>query len=515
VTGSSPALTDVDMSPIAPTGFQRPPGISGMSLSLAVVLPLAAALLLALLPVLPTTADGGGQLEAQSLRGSPASLDRQNAQARAHDFTLLETPAQVRRFVELGYLVPIRPTEDMGIHNVSFPYARPEVQLFLDRLSRQYRAACGERLVVTSLTRPVSNQPANASSRSVHPTGMAVDLRVPQNGQCRSWLESTLMTLERERVIEAIRERRPPHYHLAVFPQPYAQYVARVTGQDATVAQASSAGDVQLDWVTHRVRRGENLTRIAERYGTTVTRVRSENGISGNRILVGQELRIPVYREAPAVTRTAAAQASESDGSEAEEARTEEIRTAVATSSQEAGQGGPDQGDQDEAGNEGSDAGTSSATHRVARGESLWTIAQRYGVSQDALRAANGISGSRILVGQELTVPAEGASARPSIHRVARGESLWTIARRYGVSQDALRRANGINGSRILVGQELTVPGEGASARPATHRVARGESLWAIARRHGTTVDQLRQKNGIGGNGQIQPGQVLRLPQGD
>ncbi len=76
-----------------------------------------------------------------------------------------------------GYLVQVRANRDFDLHGVSYPFARPETRTFTLRLANQYRLACGEKLVVTSLTRPLSRQPRNASSRSVHPTGMALDVR--------------------------------------------------------------------------------------------------------------------------------------------------------------------------------------------------------------------------------------------------------------------------------------------------------------------------------------------------
>jgi len=133
---------------------------------------------------------------SQSLRGSAASLDLQNRVARQHDFTFIDTSERVRRFASMGLLVRLRPGRDFELHSVSFPYSRPEVALFVERLSGQYRAACGEQLVVTSLTRPTTRQPRNASSRSVHPTGMAVDLRYSRNRNCRVWLERVLTQLE-------------------------------------------------------------------------------------------------------------------------------------------------------------------------------------------------------------------------------------------------------------------------------------------------------------------------------
>ena len=125
-------------------------------------------------------------VEAQSLRGSQASLDRQNGQARAHDFSFLADSSHLRRFANAGLLVRLPGNADYVLKDVSFPYARPEIRLFVERLGAQFRAACGEKLVVTSLTRPRANQPRNASPRSVHPTGMAVDLRRHNTTGCRT-----------------------------------------------------------------------------------------------------------------------------------------------------------------------------------------------------------------------------------------------------------------------------------------------------------------------------------------
>src|SRR5690625_3724527 len=131
-------------------------------------------------------------LDAQSLRGSRASLIRQNRQAQLHDYTYLRTPADVRRFVELGYLVPIRANADYDLSGVSFPYARPEVEVFLQRLGRQYRRACGEKLVVTSLLSPHNRQPPNAAPPSVHPTRIATGPRPTSKPTRRKWRECGL-----------------------------------------------------------------------------------------------------------------------------------------------------------------------------------------------------------------------------------------------------------------------------------------------------------------------------------
>jgi hypothetical protein len=192
-------------------------------------------------------------LEAQTLLGSHESLLRQNEEAREHDFTYLRTSADVRDYAQQGLLVRLTGSSDYELaDNVSFPYARPEVKTFVERLSDQYRSACGERLVVTSLTRPITRQPANASAISVHPTGMAIDLRRSDSSGCRLWLETVLLDLENKGVIEATREQYPPHYHVAVFPNPYLQYVA----------SGEALPDIQVARSTHETASRARVSRV-------------------------------------------------------------------------------------------------------------------------------------------------------------------------------------------------------------------------------------------------------------
>ena len=227
---------------------------------------------------------GSTVVAGQSLRGSAASLDVQTSQAKRHNFTYLRGTTQVRQFVDAGLLVPVDGNHDYTLKDVSFPFGRPEVKLFIERISGQYRRACGERLVITSLTRPKSKQPRNASNRSVHPTGMAIDLRRPQ-GTCRRWLEGTLLYLEDQGVLEGTAERRPPHYHVAVFPNQYAAYVER-----SSETGAESAPQPHV----YTVRRGDSLWKIARRHGASISALRRANGLTSTRIYPGQSLDVSV-----------------------------------------------------------------------------------------------------------------------------------------------------------------------------------------------------------------------------
>ena len=115
--------------------------------------------------------------------------------------------------------------------------------------------------------------------------------------------------------------------------------------------------------------------------------------------------------------------------------------------------------------------GTASAdapVHVVQPGETLFRIALNYGVSMDAIRAANGFVGDTIYAGQTLIIPdgspppANNPTPVPAsgnvIHIVQRGETLFTIGLEYGLTWDKIATANGIVGNTIYAGQQLVIP---------------------------------------------------------
>ena len=184
-------------------------------------------------------------------------------------------------------------------------------------------------------------------------------------------------------------------------------------------------GAAQAQGVTHVVQRGENLGGIAARYGTTVQAIMNANGLSNpNFVWVGQRLTIP-------------------------------------------GSGGG-----------GYSGGSSGGVHVVQRGETLYSIALRYGTTTAALVSANGLRNANyIYAGQRLTIPGAGGSSRGggaaptsgAVHVVQRGETLYSIARRYGTTAAALATANGLrNPNFIYVGQRLTISGSGTSSGGGT-----------------------------------------------
>jgi LysM repeat protein len=192
------------------------------------------------------------------------------------------------------------------------------------------------------------------------------------------------------------------------------------------------------------VKPGDTLTSIADRHDVSVADLVAMNGIADpNRIYVGQRLQISTT---------------------ASPARTSPVSAAPAAA----------------------------VIHTVRPGESLWVIARRYGSTVGAIAAANAIANpGRIFAGQRLTIPgtaaarpaspapapAPAAAPQPVVHTIRAGESLWSIAQRYGSTVGAIAAANGIaNPGRIFAGQRLTIPGT-AAARPSASSPAMPASM--------------------------------------
>lgn len=228
---------------------------------------------------------------AQSLRGSMASVERMYDHAVRDGLTFYETTSAVRWAAARGELVQLRSDRGYEMHRVAFPFVRPATLTFVERLADDFDQVCGEPLVVTSGVRPETRQPANSSQRSVHPTGMAVDLHRPQ-GFCLTWLRRTLLDLEGQGVIEATEEHHPAHFHVAVFGPEYMQYAAAHNEPRPTamiLARANTGGR------QYKVKPGDSLWSIAQKHATSVRQLVEINRLGRTKIRPGQTLIIPSH----------------------------------------------------------------------------------------------------------------------------------------------------------------------------------------------------------------------------
>jgi murein DD-endopeptidase MepM/ murein hydrolase activator NlpD len=110
-----------------------------------------------------------------------------------------------------------------------------------------------------------------------------------------------------------------------------------------------------------------------------------------------------------------------------------------------------------------------------------------------------------------LIMPAE-LGAEERVHTVRKGETVYSICRAYGIDMGELMRFNGISDpAKLQAGQRLRIPGAGTPAY-TEYRVVRGDTLYSIARRYQTTVDAIRSASDLSGDHVLRPGDVLRIP---
>ena len=253
-------------------------------------------------------------------------------------------------------------------------------------------------------------------------------------------------------------------------------------GDGAEVADVL-AETPRTEWaprMIHTVRRGESLSTIAARYGSSVGAIKQANGLRRSLIHPGQSLIVPRF----GVSHDTQTQRHADNGG-----------------------------------------------YVVQANDTLWDIARTFGVSVDSLCAANGL-GRRSVIrpGQRLQLPngstPSAASNKPAgassgwsgRYTVRSGDTLSGIASRYRVPVSELRRANGLSSSRIYPGNTLTVPesrttstSDGGSSTVTTYRVRKGDTLYDIARQFGVSVTEIRRLNGLN-TSRIYPGDVLKIP---
>ncbi len=121
-------------------------------------------------------------------------------------------------------------------------------------------------------------------------------------------------------------------------------------------------------------------------------------------------------------------------------------------------------------------------TYTVQKGDSLYLIAKRHGITVSALKSANGLTGDLIYPGQRLVISGSASLASGSGYTVARGDSLYLIAKRFGVSVDEIKRANGLSTNIIYPGQVLSIPGTSSRVTTTVSRSYSRSDLNLLAR---------------------------------
>ncbi len=298
--------------------------------------------------------------------------------------------------------------------------------------------------------------------------------------------------------VEELQILNPALKRFVTPPEGYELRLPVGAGDRTVAALASMPAELKVVVTTrYKVRSGDTLSKIANKYGVTVSELMSANGLkSANRIEVGVMLEVPGQAgkemAAPRPVEVASLpMAVRSDTSSASVSRptTKSAPAAKAT------------------------------RHTVRSGDTLSELADRYGLSVGQLKSYNGLSTSTIQVGQSLRLTqgtAETAAKTSSRHTLRRGETLSGVADSFDVSVADLMRWNSIkDASDVEAGRVLVVSGPAATSASTSNStttvtVRSGDTLWEIANRNGVTVQQLQGWNGLKGTS-IQAGQKLKV----
>lgn len=151
-------------------------------------------------------------------------------------------------------------------------------------------------------------------------------------------------------------------------------------------------------------------------------------------------------------------------------------------------------------------------TYTVKAGDTLYGIASKYNMTVDDLKALNGLSSNLLSIGQVLLV-SDKNSTPTGEYIVKKGDTLYSIAEQLGTTVDELKRLNNLTSNILSIGQVLLTNSSGITGEVVenTYTVKAGDTLYSIAKKYGISVDTLKQMNSLTNN-LLSIGQVLIVP---
>lgn len=200
----------------------------------------------------------------------------------------------------------------------------------------------------------------------------------------------------------------------------------------------------------YTVKKGDSLWKIANKYNTTVEKLKSANNLKTNTLSVGQKLVIPSISVSPEV----------------------------------------------------------SDTYIVQKGDSLWSIANKFNMTVSELKNLNNLTNNLLSIGQVLKIK-DSSNNGKTTYTVQKGDSLWVIANKYGITTEELKSYNNLTSNLLSIGQVLKIP-QGKTSTENIYTVKKGDSLWTIANRYNTTVEKIKVLNNLTSN-LLSIGQQLKI----
>ena len=252
---------------------------------------------------------------------------------------------------------------------------------------------------------------------------------------------------------------------------------------------------------TYTVQKGDSLWSIAKKYNTTVEELKAANNLSSNLLSVGQILKIPTAQEVPENYTIYTVQKGDTLYKIANEYNltVDDLIEYNNLSSTNLSIGQkiliPN-----EIINE-----SEYDTYIVKAGDSLYRIAINYNTTVDNLMDINNLSSNLLSIGQKLLVPKTTNQTPNNFNYVVKlGDTLYSIANKYNTTVDEIKKLNNLTSNLLNVGQTLKIP----SSSEVTYVVKSGDNLYSIANKYNTTVDEIKRKNNLTSN-LLSIGQIL------
>lgn len=255
---------------------------------------------------------------------------------------------------------------------------------------------------------------------------------------------------------------------------------------------------------TYVVQKGDTLYSIANKLGTTVSELKKENNLTSNTLQIGEVLRVPtkeIYEEEENIyivkkgdTLYSIAMANNTTVDELKKANN--LTSNILSTGQLL---------------KIPSALLPESTYIVKKGDSLYSIANKYNTTIDELKRINNLTSNILSIGQVLKLPSDKANnvekeENTISYTVQKGDSLYSIARKYDTTIDRIKDLNNLTTNLLSIGQVLLIPTD--TNLETTYTVQKGDSLYSIAKKYNTTVDRLKQLNNLTSN-LLSIGQIL------
>ena len=155
-----------------------------------------------------------------------------------------------------------------------------------------------------------------------------------------------------------------------------------------------------------------------------------------------------------------------------------------------------------------------SDTYKVKSGDTLYSIAKKYNISVNELKELNNLKNNNIIVGQVLkiksNIPSEEVTGK-NYYIVKSGDTLYSIAKKYNTTVDEIKKLNNLKSNNLSIGMELKIKEEPSSTNYIDYVVKSGDNLYSIAKKYNTTVDEIKKLNGLTSN-LLNIGMTLKIP---